>query len=75
MINGIDKTVVIKIKSSITCDVCKKTFDDQFEWAEFTEIDFCGGYYSIFNDGCRYKCDICQYCLKTILGQYLRKVE
>lgn len=68
----------VKVQDSITCDVCTKSFDmsiDIMEIQEFTQIDFIGGYDSVFGDGASVKCDICQECLKNILGKFLRIIE
>ena len=59
--------------SSITCDRCGQTWQaDTIHAAEFTSIDFTGGYGSIFGDGSQVKLDLCQRCLKTALGLWLR---
>lgn len=59
--------------SSITCDRCGQTWQaDTVDAAEFTSIDFTGGYGSIFGDGSQVKLDVCQRCLKTALGLWLR---
>jgi len=71
------------VLDTITCDVCKKEFrtrhhnndvtpDEDMEVQEFHSIDFVGGYGSIFGDEVTVNCDICQHCLKKILGEYLR---
>ena len=63
---------------TLTCDICKKTYqyDDtteaQFEIQEFLHIRFTGGYGSVFGDGDRVECDICQRCVKEKLGAYMR---
>ena len=60
---------------SITCDVCKKIFDAKRGWLEIQEfhsIHFEGGYDSVFGDSNTVQCDICQHCLKNLLGSYLR---
>jgi len=65
----------------IECDICHKVFnceedsDDVLEVQEFHHIEFRGGYGSIFGDESWVECDICQHCLKTALGQYLRISE
>ena len=58
----------------IICDVCKKSFDhekDVFELQEFVHVDETAGYGSIFRDGTKIQLDICQYCLKEKLGEFL----
>jgi len=60
--------------TSITCDVCKKTYDVE-EWSEiqeFTHILLSCGYNSVFGDGITIQCDICQHCLQKLLGKYIR---
>jgi hypothetical protein len=45
---------------------------DDPEAQEFTYIEAVGGYHSIFGDGSRVSLDICQYCLKETLGEWLK---
>ena len=68
-----------KTVSSVKCDVCQdvyvyglNNFKDDMELQEFSHINLLGGYGSVFGDGSTIKCDICQNCLKTLLGVYLR---
>jgi len=59
---------------SIICDVCKKEFDNDknfMDIQEFHHIRLQGGYGSVFGDGAKIECDICQGCLKKVLGEYL----
>lgn len=77
-----DVPKVTKVITSVTCDVCGKTYvwnwrdsDDVFETQEFLHINLKGGYGSVFGDGSTIKCDICQHCLKKLLGKYLRVDE
>lgn len=76
------RTFEEKYTDTITCDICKKTYcyrkdemninkDDCMEIQEFHHIGFRGGYGSIFGDGNDVTCDICQHCLKSVLGKYL----
>lgn len=60
-----------KVLVSITCDICKKTHDDDIELQEFVSIRETGGYGSIFGDMSAIGVDICQHCLKEKLGKYL----
>jgi hypothetical protein len=57
------------VLSSVTCDKCKKKYDSEDipELQEFLYINFVGGYGSVFGDGYRVECDICQYCLKEMI--------
>ena len=59
--------------SSITCDRCGQTWQaDTVDAAELTSIDFTAGDGSLFGDGSQVKLDLCQRCLKTALGLWLR---
>lgn len=66
---------------SITCDVCHTiysldqcnlNYDVRFETQEFLHYENTGGYNSIFGDGAQISIDICQHCVKKLLGQYLQ---
>jgi hypothetical protein len=76
MINKIKQpeTIEKEVCISITCDICKKVYstDDIFETQEFTYIRNDCGYGSVFGDGEVIELDICQHCLKEILGKYIR---
>lgn len=72
----------VEIITDIECDKCHKVYcntdnctTDIFEIQEFHHINFFGGYGSIFGDGNHIECDLCQYCLKEIFGQYCKITE
>lgn len=58
----------------IECDCCHKKFykEDICERQEFLYIHQVGGYGSIFGDEAKIECDLCQHCIKELLGPYLR---
>ena len=59
--------------ASIKCDICGKVYDaDDLEIQELHHIDFRGGYGSVFGDGTRVNCDICQHCLHKMIGDFCR---
>lgn len=61
---------------SITCDVCGKVVKyEDIGIDEFIFISHSAGYDSVFGDGNCVKCDICQDCIKRLIGQYLRIEE
>ena len=63
-----------KIEEKVVCDVCRKEFDGKTDWEEIQEfhcIRLQGGYGSIFGDGVKMKADICQHCLKKLVGKHL----
>lgn len=74
-----DEVSIIKKKvRAIQCDRCKKTFkveEDILEIQEFHRINFTGGYASVFGDEERIECDLCQNCLKELIGGFYRTVE
>ena len=74
MINYKKEQITVDKKVSITCDVCKKTYnvEDYEEAQEVFHIEEVVGYSSIFGDGLIVELDICQHCLKEKLGQFLR---
>jgi len=60
---------------SYTCDRCKKEFDTEggfLEMQEFHHIRFTGGYGSVFGDMSQVECDLCQRCLKELVGDFCR---
>ena len=79
MKNYIKKRRVQEELISITCDCCKKEYpttpDIEFETEEFLSLQKIAGYVSIFGDGNIIELDMCQHCVKKILGKYLRIEE
>jgi len=64
-------------ETTITCDVCGKVCrcdygSSTMDAEEFLSIAFTGGYGSIFGDGTKVKADLCQECVSSVLGKYLR---
>jgi len=61
--------------SSITCDVCGNTYSmkqQPFELIECQSLDFMAGYGSVFGDSMHCELDICQHCLKSKLGKWIK---
>lgn len=58
----------------ITCDRCKKTYDDIMEIQEFLCYENDAGYGSIMGDGNKLRAELCQHCVKEVLGPYIRIV-
>ena len=67
----IKETIEAKTETIIgyKCSRCgREVYEfDIMEFQEFHHIDFVGGYGSVFGDGNRVRCDICQHCLKDII--------
>lgn len=43
-----------------------------FRGHEKLSLSFTGGYTSVFGDGAEISIDLCQQCLKDVLGPWLR---
>lgn len=66
------------ITTSITCDVCGKTYDEEddcFETSEFISIQHDCGYGSVFGDGSMVYIDICQHCIEELIGDKLKIIR
>jgi len=60
-----------EIFDKFICDRCKKEiFDDDMELQEAYSIRLLGGYASVFGDGCKVDCDLCQHCLKDLIEDF-----
>ena len=72
-----EKTITQQVLDGIECDKCHKFYkiDNIFEIQEFHHINFNGGYGSIFGDGDKIQCDICQYCLKEMIGDFCKRTS
>jgi hypothetical protein len=62
---------------SITCDVCKTTYDcdEVFETQEFISISHDCGFGSVFGDNHHMNIDICQHCFKSIFSEHVRLID
>lgn len=59
--------------SALVCDRCgREASTEEMEFGDFTCIEYVGAYNSIFGDGSHISLDICQYCMKETLGQWLK---
>ena len=57
----------------LVCDRCAREADhEDFEFFEFLSFANKGGYGSVFGDGNEIEIDLCQHCIKEILGPWLR---
>lgn len=57
------------------CDKCKKEITTDVELQEAYSIHFTGGYFSVFGDTNEIECDLCQHCLKELIGDFYTVVE
>lgn len=63
-----------QVCTAITCDRCGKHIskDNDTEWHEAFRIEFTAGYGSVFGDGNKIECDLCQTCLRDLIGDFAR---
>lgn len=57
------------------CDRCGLEMHrrgSDFEWQERVSIAFRAGYDSVFGDGNLVELDLCQHCLRDLMGPWLR---
>jgi len=55
----------------ISCDRCKRDLTDELERQEALVIVETGGYSSVFGDGADINLDLCQHCIKELLGEWM----
>lgn len=64
-----------EVVSGYICDKCRREINYVFDCMalqEMLHISYISGYDSIFGDGSVVECDLCQKCMKELLGEYLR---
>jgi len=78
MKNYIEEAYTRKVLDQVVCDCCKNVYEndnrlkDVMEIEEFISIDKTNGYGSIFEDESKMKLDLCQHCVKKLLGDYIK---
>ena len=76
MIEYMTELVERKAVKSFACDKCGKKYkpdsEDIFELQETYSIRFTGGYSSVFGDMNEISCDLCQHCLKELIGDFCK---
>ena len=68
----VKETYVRNKVTSVICDRCKKEYNDDMELQEFLMHYNTGGYNSVFGDGSKTSLDLCQHCVKELLGDYIQ---
>lgn len=68
---------VVNETIAVQCDKCGQLVEaqDTMEYQEMLSISFTGGYAAVLGDGETYALDLCQHCVKALLGPYLRNVS
>ena len=62
----------VEYLESCSCDKCGKDISHDFDLQEALCLKFTGGYSSVFGDGVTVEADICQDCLKVMIGDFCR---
>ena len=78
MIEFEEHNVIQTLAVAVICDKCGIRLhreENIWEYQEALRIAFSGGYASIFGDGSTFECDLCQRCVREVLGSFLRKIE
>lgn len=61
------------VETFIVCDSCGRESEiGSMEASEYLKIDFEGGFSSVFGDGNKVSSDLCQFCVKKYLGNFLK---
>lgn len=61
------------VVTGFTCDRCAtKVGVEDMAHQEGHHIAFVGGYTSVFGDGVKVDCDLCQDCLKALIKDFCR---
>ncbi len=64
------ENVLTEVFEKAICDRCKKDISDDMQIQEMYQITFTGGYASVFGDMAQVTCDLCQQCLKDLIGDF-----
>lgn len=57
----------------LRCDRCGRLAEvGGWEFLEYSSIEYTAGYGSILGDGNNVEIDLCQHCVKEVLGPWLR---
>lgn len=71
------ETITAERLTAYVCDCCK-TEIGPLDWVESQELlhwRMTGGYGSVFGDGAHISLDLCQECVKNLLGAYIQIKE
>ena len=69
MINKVDEHIWVETVVSVTCDKCHNEIEES-DFDDMINVEFIGGYSSIFGDGVKVSVDLCQRCFKALVGPY-----
>lgn len=79
MIHYKQEMAPIQVETTYECDRChRQASSSKDSWIVFNEFllfDRIGGYGSVFGDGNRIQLDLCQECVKDVLGRWIRVTD
>lgn len=63
----------VQVLAACTCDRCKRRLTpNDNEWQERLSFDHDCGFDSVFGDRNTVSLDLCQHCMREVLGRWLR---
>ena len=70
-------TQEIPVQCAFVCDCCGRRFtnSDIIESQESWHLESVGGFGSVFGDGAHLEVDLCQGCVKKLLGEFIRVIN
>ncbi len=71
-VKTIDEPVIFQKVTAYICDCCHKEYTDDVDMQEFLCFHNTGGYGSVFGDGAEMNVDLCQHCVKKLLGEFMQ---
>ena len=77
MIEHIKMVEEVERVLAVICNKCGKRIgsEDWIEWQEAFTYKFVGGYGSVFGDCAEMSIELCQRCMKELLGSYMRQKD
>lgn len=77
MIEHIKTFEEVERVSVVVCNKCGKRIvpEDYIEWQEAFIYQFLTGYGSVFGDSADLSVELCQHCMKELLGPYIRQKD
>lgn len=74
MIRTQPRKTEVQEETALVCDRCGREImpDEHSEWSEALRLRLTGGYGSVFGDGSRVEADLCQHCVKKLIGPFCR---
>ena len=68
----IEQNEIVQTVLAYVCDSCQTEFEDAIDIQEFLHYRNHAGYGSVFGDGAIMSLDLCQNCVKKLLGDFIQ---